>query len=370
MRRPFISYAREDYDTAVRLHDDLRRAGMTPWLDRETIRAGEDWRAAIREGLRTATHVIALISRHSVNKRGFVQKELGQALELAEEMPPGEIYIIPVRLDPIATNHERLNDLHRVDLFEGYESGLERILEGLRATSSSAVSPIAEPNVDLAAALMAHEVANTLGIFNVYLNIIRDEAGDLDRVAQSVDVLERSVSRTLSFMREVRSLSSRQHVTEEQLDVKQWLLEIEPELRGTAGTGVSFELRTSDPGLTIRTANRDALTHAMINLVKNARQATGDTGSIIVAAKVASNTQGRSVCLSVADTGQGIESKQLSHIFEPFFTTKKQGSGIGLWLVQNIVHAHGGRVVVQSDGGKGATFLICLPLTEVAKEER
>lgn len=110
--RPFISYAKEDGETAERLHDDLRRLGAEPWLDHHALRGGEHWKQVIREALRSSTHVLALISARSVSKTGFVQNELRQALELLDSVPPDKIFIIPIRLDDSTPRHEKLNDLH------------------------------------------------------------------------------------------------------------------------------------------------------------------------------------------------------------------------------------------------------------------
>jgi two-component system, sporulation sensor kinase E len=66
----------------------------------------------------------------------------------------------------------------------------------------------------------------------------------------------------------------------------------------------------------------------------------------------------------VADTGGGIPQEQINRIFEPFYTTKKKGTGLGLMIVQRIIRAHGGRIEVESEVGRGTTFRIWLPLHE------
>ena len=70
------------------------------------------------------------------------------------------------------------------------------------------------------------------------------------------------------------------------------------------------------------------------------------------------------VWVSVADTGGGIPQEQINRIFDPFFTTKKKGTGLGLMIVQRIVRAHGGRIELESQVGRGTTFRIHLPLQE------
>jgi two-component system, NtrC family, sensor kinase len=74
----------------------------------------------------------------------------------------------------------------------------------------------------------------------------------------------------------------------------------------------------------------------------------------------------RCVTVSIRDTGQGIAEEYLSRIFDPFFTTKAagQGTGIGLAVSAQIIHAHGGSIAVQSQPGEGSTFIIRLPLHE------
>jgi hypothetical protein len=137
---PFISYAHEDRDLAGRLYHDLASAGTNPWLDAEKLLGGQDWQAAIRKAIHEATHFIALISEHSVNKRGFVQKELRHALEVLAEFPPNQIFVIPVRLDSSDSQDEQLRRLHRIDLFPDYRKGLKRLYDSLGIASDLSIA--------------------------------------------------------------------------------------------------------------------------------------------------------------------------------------------------------------------------------------
>ena len=91
----FISYAREDHDMAKRLYADLLGMDFEPWMDSEDLRPGERWRARIREEIRNSDFFLALMSTNSLNKIGFVQKEVRQGLEMLEEFPDQQIYLIP-----------------------------------------------------------------------------------------------------------------------------------------------------------------------------------------------------------------------------------------------------------------------------------
>jgi len=127
----FLSYAREDLDVAQHLYAELARAGVTVWFDRVALLPGQHWKPAIIETIRTAKYFLALLSSNSVNKRGYVQKELREALEVLDEIPQTDIYLIPVRIDDCRPTHQRLEELQWVDLFPSFEEGVKRLLRAL-----------------------------------------------------------------------------------------------------------------------------------------------------------------------------------------------------------------------------------------------
>lgn len=137
MSRIFISYAREDRDSALRLYRELRQAGLEPWIDVEDLVGGQDWRLAVGEAIRSSSYFVALISKNSVSKKGYVQKELREAMEVLQQLPPGQIYLVPVRLDESVPTHEVLSDLHWIDLFSSYSQGLQRLLKSLEVESET-----------------------------------------------------------------------------------------------------------------------------------------------------------------------------------------------------------------------------------------
>lgn len=127
----FLSYAREDEKTAQRLYRDLSNLGYRVWLDSERLKAGSDWKATIRSEIRNSSLFLALISGASLDKRGFVQAELREALEVLLEFPSGGIFVVPVRLDNCEPKDSRLSQLHWVDLFPSYFPGLQRLIQNL-----------------------------------------------------------------------------------------------------------------------------------------------------------------------------------------------------------------------------------------------
>jgi hypothetical protein len=124
----FISYARENIEEAKRIRADLVSAGVNVWFDQESLLPGQYWKITIKQAIRNSRYFLAVLSTYSVTKRGYVQKELAEALELLDEFPESEIFIIPVRLDKSEPTNERLRALHWIDMFPNWDIGLRKIL--------------------------------------------------------------------------------------------------------------------------------------------------------------------------------------------------------------------------------------------------
>ena len=139
MKKIFISYAKEDVKSALRLYHDLAKAGIDAWLDSEDLLPGSNWRNAIEQVIQECTHFIALLSQKSVSKKGYVQKELKSALAILDEFPDDDIFIIPVRIENCRPTSLRLRDLHWVDMFGDWKSGCDKIIESINAKRRSVV---------------------------------------------------------------------------------------------------------------------------------------------------------------------------------------------------------------------------------------
>lgn len=127
----FISYATEDYDIAKRLYDDLKKEGIEPWMDTENLLVGQNWRSIIPQAIRNCRYFLLLISKKSVSKRGYVQKEQKIALDYLDELPLSDVFILPVRIDNVEPIDELLRNMHWADLSD-YENGLKHILRALK----------------------------------------------------------------------------------------------------------------------------------------------------------------------------------------------------------------------------------------------
>lgn len=132
----FISYAHEDVDNARRLYRDLRNAGLNPWLDEESLSPGQRWEPEIKEAIKNSRYFIPLLSRNSVMKRGFVQREIKDALDIVDEVRKSDIFIVPVRLDKIEITDRKLRHIHFVDLFPDWNHGVDNILRTIKSGAS------------------------------------------------------------------------------------------------------------------------------------------------------------------------------------------------------------------------------------------
>ena len=132
----FISYAHEDKESALKLYEDLKTNGIEPWIDAEDILPGEKWKKKITNAIKKCNYFIPVISENSIDKRGFVQKELKYALEILDEIPDSDIYIIPVKIDECSIEDNRLNELHQEYMDRKtpskWKDGINKIIKSIK----------------------------------------------------------------------------------------------------------------------------------------------------------------------------------------------------------------------------------------------
>jgi len=145
----FISYAREDSQSATRLYEALLDIpAVTPWLDSKKLLPGTKWKLEIMSALKSCDLVVVLLSRHSVSKKGFVQREIVEALDMMKQFPPDRLFLIPARLDDCRPQHPELQELQWVDLFPDWNSGWQAILKSInKRTGQVAPPPVSSADV-------------------------------------------------------------------------------------------------------------------------------------------------------------------------------------------------------------------------------
>ena len=130
----------------------------------------------------------------------------------------------------------------------------------------------------------------------------------------------------------------------------------EPQWRAPGQPPIEGRLELGEPGLEVD-ADPEQLSRALRNLILNAMDALPDGGGIAVRAR----RMVGEIAIEVSDTGAGLSKEECDRLFTPYYTTKQHGTGLGLAIVQSVVSDHGGRITVETEPGKGATFRIALP---------
>jgi hypothetical protein len=144
----FLSYAREDIHIAENIFKELRSAKLNIWFDKEKMFPGKKWKVEISKAIQNSKFFIAILSKNSISKRGYVQKELNEALEIFEQIPEDEIFIIPVRIDNCNPTHHKLNEIHWLDLFPDFHNGIEKLKTVFRPVTKKIESK-SSTNIDI-----------------------------------------------------------------------------------------------------------------------------------------------------------------------------------------------------------------------------
>ena len=129
MAQIFLSYAREDEKKVENLYQKLSEAGFNPWMDKKDILAGERWEFAIQEAIRCSDLFLVCLSKASVEKRGWFQREIRKARDVSDGMLDSDIYLIPVLLEDCEAPGS-LRDFQWVNLFE--EDGWTRLVKAIQ----------------------------------------------------------------------------------------------------------------------------------------------------------------------------------------------------------------------------------------------
>lgn len=131
--RVFLCHSSNDKAAVRELYHRLRADEVEPWLDEEDLLPGQDWQQEIPKAVRNSDIVIVCLSQGAVNKRGYIQKEIRYALDVADEQPERTIFLIPLKLEECDVP-DRLTRWQWVNYFDG--RGHERLLLALKARAA------------------------------------------------------------------------------------------------------------------------------------------------------------------------------------------------------------------------------------------
>lgn len=262
-------------------------------------------------------------------------------------------YVTPLMSDEAEDAHREL--VGRAIILRDITEARKETQETIESERLSAVT--------LLAAGVAHEIGNPLNSLDIQLQLLerrlkKESASDDQKdLAGSVSIARNEVRRLdqiiTQFLKAVRPAPLDCTLS----DLNSLIDETVGFLRGEIeDRDITLEVFPGNH-LPLVSLDRDQMRQALYNIIRNSFQAMG-TGGLL---RVATGCDESHVWVSIGDTGGGIEPGSFERIFQPYYTTKEDGNGLGLHVVQRIVRAHGGEIVLNSASGKGLLFTIRLP---------
>jgi PAS domain S-box-containing protein len=290
----------------------------------------------------------------------------------AEARRAAETRDLERRVEQRTTELTRVNDDLRKQIGEREraEEALFRSEEELRqAQKMEAIGRLAGG--------IAHDFNNLLSIILSYSAMLMDALATDEALRSDAEQIAIAGQRARDLTRQLLAFSRRQMMRPEVLDLRDVVRGIEPMLRRVLGEDIVLSIALERHTALVK-ADPGQIQQILMNLVVNARDAMPEGGKLSIETSdvvldeehvrpyiAAGARPGPHVCITVTDTGVGLDEETRARIFEPFFTTKPRGKGTGLGLstVLGIVQQSGGHVTVESTPDEGSTFRVYLPRT-------
>ncbi|MCU0727203.1 MAG: ATP-binding protein, partial [Planctomycetes bacterium] len=220
---------------------------------------------------------------------------------------------------------------------------------------------------------VAHDFNNLLSVILNCTSFAMEGLAPDDSARGDLEEVHRAALRAAKLTRQLLAFSRRQTLRPEILDLNLLVADLLKVLRRVIGEDIAIEFVPS-PEPCLARLDPGQMEQVVLNLAMNAREAMPAGGVLrLVTGSVEITEQqsdrpvelrpGPHVRLIVSDTGHGMSPEVKAMLFEPFFSTKAPGSGVGLGLstVHGIVHQSGGSITVESDAGRGTTFMVWFP---------
>ncbi len=227
---------------------------------------------------------------------------------------------------------------------------------------------------------IAHNFNNILGVIMGYASLLEEGESDRDKLIRNARVITEAAERGAHLVHQLMTYIKKSPVRFEVVPVNKVIEEMTDMSKQTFPQTVTFIHRLDRRNPTIL-ADHNQFNQVLFNLYLNARDAMPEGGSITVSSEVVHGDRLREkflkvadsdyVCLTVTDTGFGMDDEIQSRIFDPFFTTKEIGKGVGLGLpmVYGMVESHNGFIEVESETDRGSIFRLYFQLKDFSGTE-
>ncbi|GMU61756.1 MAG: hypothetical protein AMXMBFR34_35190 [Myxococcaceae bacterium] len=212
------------------------------------------------------------------------------------------------------------------------------------------------------AAAVAHEINNPIGVIFLYSEhaLARQPPEPL---RENLEIIHRNADACRRIVGGLLNLARPQRPEWRPVNLRRLCREIAEAVRPLAlRAGVRVTTDAGEADELAAMADAGMLHQAVLNLAVNAVEAAGAEGAVAIrACSTPGRADGMSHAIEVRDTGPGIAPDELERVFQPFYTTKESGTGLGLWIAENVVRFHHGRIDVESTADAGTIFRVLLP---------
>jgi len=230
-------------------------------------------------------------------------------------------------------------------------------MEELRETQEQLVQSAKFAAIGELASNVAHEINNPLTSIIGFTELSKEE-DDIEAIRKSLDIIEKESLRARDIVKQLLGFARKRPLQLTEVKINDVLREVVAFSSSQARMGRA-KVTEEYGDVSVTTGDVDQLKQVFLNIITNAIHAMPDGGNISIRTSMLNEY----ILVSIADTGHGIPSEVRQRIFEPFFTTKKdKGTGLGLSISYRIIQDHGGRIDVESEEGKGTTFIVRLPV--------
>ena len=209
---------------------------------------------------------------------------------------------------------------------------------------------------------MAHELKNPLSGIKGAAQLLINEPSEKE-LSKCSEIIKKEADRLIDLLERMKRIDDFAEEQFEDFDIHEILLDIIYLESKSGDKKIDFQ-KNFDVALPPLRGDENSIKQVFINIIKNAVQAVEDNGEIVVNSRWVNDykiNSSSAIMISVSDNGPGISRDNLENVFTPFYSTKSGGSGLGLFISNQIISKHGGAIFVESEEGIGSEFKIYLP---------
>ncbi|PKN92394.1 MAG: hypothetical protein CVU44_14755 [Chloroflexi bacterium HGW-Chloroflexi-6] len=328
-------------------------SGRPSLLEHQQYIHPDDWERIERVFMNTVQNGVPFREEFRI-VRQTGEQAWAEAIGQVDRDSPGRVYKIMGTMQDITERKQNEEQIRT------YSEKLEEMVEArtveLREAQEKLVRQEKLAVLGQLAGGVGHELRNPLGVINnavYYLRMAQPETSE--KVKEYLGIIETETHNANKIISDLLDFSRIKTTAVESVDIAGLVRHTLERFPTTENVQVTLDLPEDLPTIYI---DPRQLTQVLGNLVLNACQAMPQGGTLSLSAK----KKGKMVTIAVADTGTGITPENMQKLFEPLFTTKPKGIGLGLAVSKKLIEANNGKIEVESEPGKGSTFIVILPI--------